>query len=121
MNRCVFCDEELTNGQETSLLGQKGVDGINKVGDVKIYVEVGQIVHTLCRRNFCRRPGLSVLIQAQSENPHISALSSRRSTKPRFAFNEHCFLCGNPAKFDGRKKGFEVTPVRTIDFQNSIH
>ena len=44
----------------------------------------------------------------------------RRSVKPRFNSKEHCFFCGQPAKNDGRKRGNDVIPVRTQDFQDSI-
>jgi len=30
------------------------------------------------------------------------------------------FFCGQTAKYDGRKRGFELIPVRIIDFQESI-
>ena len=30
------------------------------------------------------------------------------------------FFCGHEAKFDGKKKGYDVFPVRTKDFQISI-
>ena len=54
-----------------------------------------------------------------SDGPSGSGIS-RRSTKPQFRWKEHCLFCGGSAKYDGKKRGFEVIPVRTIDFQDSI-
>lgn len=76
MNRCVFCDEELTNGQQTSLLGQRGVDGINKVGDENIHVEVGQIVHTLCRRNLSQTRPIIISTKSTRKLKHKCYIKS---------------------------------------------
>ena len=45
---------------------------------------------------------------------------ARRSTTSRFIFKEHCFFCGQPAKYEGRKRGYDVIPVRAKDFQDKI-
>lgn len=118
MNECFFCNDALSNGQQTVVLGKKGVDTINKIGEFN--AEVGQIVHTNCRRVYtrdcCSKP------PGKSENANLFTPStSRRSLLPIFTFKEHCFFCGESAKYDGRKKGFEVIPVRTIEFKDSIH
>lgn len=71
-------------------------------------------VHQKCRRDFCSpKKSTSKIIE---EQPAIG----RRFVKPRFNTKEHCFFCGQPAKNDGRKRGNDVIPVRTQDFQDSI-
>ena len=72
------------------------------------------VVHQKCRRDFCRpKKSTSKIIE---EQPAIG----RRSVKPSFNTKEHCFFCGQPAKIDRRKRGNDVIPVRTQDFQDSI-
>ena len=97
---------------------QKGSDSINRVsktcGDHEIQAQVGQSVHQKCRRDFCRpKKSTSKIIEEQPAR-------GRCSVKPRFNTKEHCFFCGQPAKNDGRKRGNDVIPVRTQDFQDSI-
>ena len=35
-------------------------------------------------------------------------------------FKEHCFPSGRPVKYEGRKRGYDVIPVRTKDFEDKI-
>ena len=44
----------------------------------------------------------------------------RRSTELKFNDSEHCLFCGQSAKYKGEKKGFDVIPVRTMEFQETI-
>jgi hypothetical protein len=37
-----------------------------------------------------------------------------------FNFSGHCLFCGTSAKVEGRKRGYETFPVRTLEFQHSI-
>ncbi len=37
-----------------------------------------------------------------------------------FNFEEHCLFCEQSAKLKGNKRGLDVFPVRTFDFQNKI-
>ena len=43
-----------------------------------------------------------------------------RSSEPVFNFGEHCLICGKSAKVKGRKRGSDVSPVTTADFQSTI-
>ena len=44
-----------------------------------------------------------------------------RSTRSTFVFKEHCFFCGWPVKYEGRKWGYYVIPVHcTKDFEGKI-
>ena len=35
-------------------------------------------------------------------------------------FQEHCIFCGHSAKYNDRKRGLDVFPVRTLKFQKTI-
>jgi len=120
MEECCFCEEPLNDGQPTAVLTQKGCDSINDRSETldnsKIHTAVGQSVHQNCRRNFCR-PRKRNSKGSKEENTSIS----RRSTTSRFIWKDHCLFCGQPAKCNGRKRGYDVFPVRTKDFQDSIN
>ena len=119
MENCCICGETLSDGRPTAVLTQKGSDSINRVSgtcdDNKIQSRAGQSVHLKCRRDLCRPPKKSTSKVIEEE----SAIG-RRSVNPRFSAKEHCFFCGQPAKNNGRKRGYDVIPVRTKDFQDSI-
>ena len=119
MSKCSLCTCDLDNGQPIVELRKKGADSLNNIGDDGINFEIGQKVHVNCRRDFCRDAG-----RKKNSGPTIAtkvkSTISRRSSNPQFLWNEHCFFCGEPTKYDGRKKGFEVIPVRTEDLQNAI-
>ncbi|KXJ06661.1 hypothetical protein AC249_AIPGENE6377 [Exaiptasia diaphana] len=117
MSHCSICNSDLHNGQSTVRLGLKGVETLNNAHDGKIIFQVGQSVHVDCRRDYCRDA------KRKPRDPSSSAATSPAKTRsslnqPRW--NEDCFFCGNPAKYDGRKRGFDVIPVRTEVLQNSI-
>ena len=119
MENCCICGETLSDGRPTAVLTQKGSDSINRVSgtcdDNKIQSRAGQSVHLKCRRDLCRPPKKSTSKVIEEE----SAIG-RRSVNLRFSAKEHCFFCGQPAKNNGRKRGYDVIPVRTKDFQDSI-
>jgi hypothetical protein len=75
----------------------------------------GKGVHQKCRRYFCRP------IKANyCEIPKLSSPFRRRSSTTTYNADEHCLFYGLPAKYDGRKRGQDVIPVRTKDFQSSV-
>ena len=45
---------------------------------------------------------------------------SRRSVTTAFDYKENCIFCGLTANYDGKKRGFNVIPIETQEFQNSI-
>lgn len=122
MDNCIICGDNLHNGEKTVVLGGKGANGINTIASLQpssvINVSAGQVVHVICRRNFCPRSSKSYSnsVETTDETPS----RGRCSQVPKFVFEEHCFLCGKPAKFDGKKRGYDVIPVRTIDFKNTF-
>ena len=119
--QCCFCNQPLDNGEATVTLTQKGCDKISLVSSsqdkCQIRVHPGENVHTKCRLDFTRPKREA----NSSEDPPITPIITRRSTTPAFIFKEHCFFCGQPAKFSGRKLGYDVIPVRSSDFQESVY
>jgi hypothetical protein len=117
---CVFCNKELNNGQPTVKIRDKGCDTINEISSSlnnNLRVVAGQIVHTDCRRDFCRHKELR---RTDHSNAYFSEEYRHLRSKGGFDFQKHCFFCGKSAKLQGNKRGFEVYPVRTFDFQNKV-
>ena len=115
-----FCSESVDNGDLTVSLKEKGYRNINSISKTldrcTIQVKTGQCVHKKCRLDFIRPKKTGNRDIDQNERTTIA----RRSTTSRFIFKEHCFFCGQPAKYEGRKRGYDVIPVRTKDFQDKI-
>ena len=119
MEVCSICGEICEAKDDSSILGEKGASSI-KVADCSIECKAGDRVHKKCRINIVRpkyvkkHPSTSVDI---TQNANVI---SRRSQTSSYIPKEHCIFCGKGAKYDGKKKGFEVFPVRTDAFQTSI-
>ena len=100
------------------MLGQKRVEKI-KLIDSSIDAQVGDRVHIYCRRNLVRPPYVKVSTSVGVSDSTFN-VTSRRSQTPNFSPKDNCIFCGQAAKYDGKKKGFDTIPVRTKDFQDSI-
>lgn len=121
MEQCPICNGDVIDGAQTSVLGQKGVNTLNQNSQGTLRFKVGQKVHVKCRRDFCRdAERLICKMSGYEDSSNSLGGTTRRSTKPAFIWKEHCLFCGGVAKYDGKKKGFDVTPVRTMDFEHSI-
>ena len=46
-------------------------------------------------------------------NPEEQATSTLCSAHPAYSIKDHCLFCGKGAKYDGRKRGFDVIPLRS--------
>ena len=66
------------------------------------------------RRAYTNYKAISETTKAQ---PNCSPTRNIRSQTSSFQFRDHCLLCGQPAKYSGNKRGNDVFPVRTSDFQ----
>ena len=75
------------------------------------------VVHQECRRKYCHPNSQRVV---QSNEQQISSPNTRKSCQNRFDFQTNCLFCGTDAKYKDRKKGYDVFPVRTLEFQSSI-
>lgn len=72
-----------------------------------------------CRKKYCHphNKNLTSNILKEATNNYIKA---RRSCENTFDFQKNCLFCGKSAKLAGAKRGTDVYPVRTLDFQNTI-
>ena len=110
MEKCCICNVVLQENDITAVLGQKGVEG---------KAEVGKRVHFHCRKCLTRDAS-NLQGRPKSTNSSGAHVVVRRSQAAAFNFSEHCIFCALPAKYHGRKRGHNVIPVRTADFQRSI-
>ncbi|KAL5020675.1 hypothetical protein ScPMuIL_002240, partial [Solemya velum] len=126
MERCCICSELTDDGRETSELGEKGSDSINRASEQRgssVTANPGQRVHKNCRRVFCNQNAINAYIRTQNQPAASSSgenSAKLRSESPQFIFKEHCLFCGLAAKYDGKKRGFNIIPVRTMDFQGTV-
>jgi hypothetical protein len=122
LDTCVICNQSLENGSQTVKLRVKGCDGINNASRAResdVIAEVGQRVHVKCRREFIDPKRIARDAEKIEQSP--PPMRTLRSESPTFNFSEHCLLCGYPAKIqDGKKRGYDIYPVSTHDFQCSI-
>ena len=116
MESCCICRGDFTDENPSSLLTQKGCDTINRV-DSLINAQPGRRIHRKCRVELVRQPKQ---LNSRPDDEAPRDVVRRRSTQFKFNSSEHCIFCGQSAKYDGKKKGFDVIPVRTIDFQETI-
>ncbi|CAH3022720.1 unnamed protein product, partial [Porites evermanni] len=126
MEYCVICKELSTNGLETVELRQKGSDGINNASKLRgdtLQTFAGQRVHQKCRQKYCHVKVIRSYIKKHTADEETSSSASRtlRSSEPTFDFGERCLFCSQPAKLTGNKRGHDVFPVRTLDFQTTLN
>lgn len=117
MDSCCICNKTCED-ENFAILRQKGVDGI-RAANPSIVCNPGDRVHKKCRLDVIRTQYVKKKSSVEDtvEQPRVI---SRRSKTSSFNSKENCIFCGQGAKFDGKKRGFDTIPVRTIDFQNSI-
>lgn len=121
--KCVICE----SGDQTGLvcLRGKGSEGINNAAEKRgshIRTHPGQYVHTECRRQFTNIFEIGKYLREREQgksNPPAESTPILRS-KQTFSFRDHCLFCGQTAKLNQNKRGYDVYPVRTHDFQTSI-
>ena len=120
MSCCIFCTKELGDGQPTTQLREKGCVTINTLASslgLSVIVTTGQRVHKDCRRDFCRPREAR---QLGNRGAGFSEEYRRLRSNGGFDFGQHCLFCGKAAKLKGCKRGHDVYPVRTFDFQALI-
>ncbi|XP_053388038.1 uncharacterized protein LOC123543383 [Mercenaria mercenaria] len=120
-NTCVLCG--VRDDNPTSVLGDRGCQSIIAASKNKgrtLVVSPGQQVHKDCRRIYCH-PNQNRLNSSSKENLYTSP-STRQSLELSFDFQTKCFFCGTNATHEQhkRKRGRDVHPVLTLEFQKSI-
>ena len=102
------------------VLRQKGSNGINEASRLRgdnVRASDGDIIHSDCRKTYTNAKAISDITKAQ---PKCSPTRNLRSQTSSFQCQDHCLFCGQPAKYSGKKRGNDVHPVRTSDFQATV-
>lgn len=101
------------------VLTKKGSDSIN--AKRLLAVEPGEAVHQKCRKDLCRPMKKNATSRKKATVVKKNApVISRRSVTTAFDYKENCVFCGLTAKYDGKRRGFDVITIKTQEFQNSI-
>lgn len=98
MEKCFICGKRFKVKAASSVLVQKGVEKIKFI-DRSIDAQVGDRVHIDCRLNLLRPPYGKV-----SNSVGVSDSTFNVTSSPK----DNCIFCGQAAKYDGRKKGFDT-------------
>ena len=119
MDCCAFCGKNLDDCHPTVVLRAKGSDRVNRASKERgssVRTQAGQRVHMKCRNNFTNPTRIE-----QDQKDCTDKLTSRiRRSEIQFNFKEHCLFCGQPAKYEDKKRRCAVFPVRTKNFQSEI-
>lgn len=117
---CAICGKQC--GEEPiAKLTQKGSATVNRCSEARgsnVRTEIGQTVHTDCRKQFTDPR----IIAAHQNNLYTSDAPANRFLRSKSGvFKTQCLFCGLPAKYDGKKRGYDVIPVKSkSSFQSSI-
>lgn len=118
---CIICKLQVDDENLVVELREKGSTGINEASKARcddICTKPGDRVHKECRRLYCNPQQIQ---KAQKASKRLTASSpSLRSGKTSFQFSTHCLFCGQAAKYENRKRGCDVYPVRTLEFGQVI-
>ena len=119
---CIICNGILGGDAVKAKLGTKGCDGINKASTARgdsLAANPGEFVHIECRKKYCN-PNNIKYDKVNSTSVLLSSPRTLRSVSEAFCFQNNCLFCGHVAKLSGKKRGLDVYPVRTLDFQTKI-
>ena len=120
---CSICGDSIAGGENTCLR-EKGVESLNKAskerGDNLVF-STGQHLQNQCRKNYTR-PQTIVAVRKRKGSGEDDNREKRslRSQEKSFDFKTKCLFCAQPDKYGGKKKGFELVPVKTMDFHYSV-
>ncbi|XP_021362244.1 uncharacterized protein LOC110456045 [Mizuhopecten yessoensis] len=126
MEECVLCHHSLQDGRDIAVtLRQKGSIGINEASKVRgdsILTVPGQQVHQDCRKSYVNPKSMHLNQKKSQDKDTDSLLASKSSLRSSslFDFQQHCLFCGQSARLSGNKRGPDVFPVRTSDFDCTI-
>ncbi|KAK3104475.1 hypothetical protein FSP39_002870 [Pinctada imbricata] len=122
MDSCIICGGTEAGG--LLKLREKGSRGINIASKKRrdtLNAIPGQSVHLDRRKNYTNPILINKYLKDSLNNgqPDDTSVKLLRS-KDVFSFPDHCLFCGCQAKNNNLKRGNDVFPVRTHDFQASI-
>ncbi len=114
---CCICGEDA--GKDDILFSKLTEKGCLKINGINpaVNAKPGLKNHKKCRLDLLRPRGKS----SDTKYEENASPVKWRSTQLFFSSSEHCLFCGQPAKYDGKKKGLDVMiSVKTIAFQEAI-
>ena len=120
MVNCLFCNKPLADGP-TVTLGTKGCEGISKASlerESNIVVKPGDVVHKECRKAHCHPTAMQSFKRKRASECATESSRTLRS-KESFSYSDNCLFCGTTDKYHGKKKQFELIPVRTLEFDTA--
>jgi len=120
---CALCNENISGvpQEEIVTLGKKGSATVNQNSEERgseVRTQEGQRVHKECRKKW----GVKYCIKAAKSKEQIDSPSpcKLRSQNKKFEISQDCIFCCQPAQCDGRRRGYDVFPVKTAAFETSI-
>ena len=118
---CVICKELVKRSSEGAVLSEKGAKRINEAslecGD-DIRANVGESVHIKCCKNYVKQRNIEAAKMKQLQPGEKRVL--RSEVIVQFDFRKHCLFCSQADKYSGKKKDFDLIPVRTHEFQKTV-
>ena len=119
----MFCNELLSDGQQTVTLTAKGCKGILSASEAResdILVMPGQLVHVDCRKVYTNPKSIENSNKKRSADVSFDEKRTLRSKEKTFVYKHNCLFCGIPDVHGGKKIECRLIPVRIMDFQTSI-
>ena len=120
---CVLCNEDISGvpQEDTVSLGKKGSATVNQNSEERgneVRTQERQRAHKECRKRW----GVKYYIQAAKSKEQIDTASpcKLRSQNKKFEISQDCIFCCQPAQCDGRRRGYDVFPVKTAAFETPI-
>ena len=86
--------------------------GLGRLHEAGIDVQVGDLVHNSCRLRITRRPAITSPIKEE-------LVRTRRSDSEPFSFQTHCFYCGNRLSEQPRDQK-HIHTVETLECRAQI-
>ncbi|CAK8681097.1 unnamed protein product [Clavelina lepadiformis] len=116
---CPICDKEIQASEATSLLRQKGADGINTPSTNRgnyIVVTAGRKVHIDCRKRYTNPIDIQLKKNREESGSCVTRKRSVRVLDGNFDSKTDCLFCGTRVLTDRPRFSFGKTDLfaRTI-------
>ncbi|VDI67384.1 tripartite motif-containing protein 63 [Mytilus galloprovincialis] len=118
MEGCFICKLSINDGRATVTLREKGARNINEFSKLRNDTKVaksGDVVHQDCRRDYTNAKSVK-----QKELDYKTTENRVLRSQEQFNYRDNCLFCGQFADVKDKRKGTDVFPVRTKDFQSNI-
>ena len=125
MDKRIFCEKPVADGQQMITLTAKGCDGIERGRKERggyIHVVPSQVMHIRCRSEYVSARAIKRDKRKHSVDPSEvdTAQCSLRSSEAAFSYKDNCLFCGYPDIYEGRGVEYKLVLVRTLGFQEKI-